>query len=117
MPGGDRTGPLGMGPMTGRGAGYCAGYSVPGFGTRGVGRGGFGGGGRGCRNRFYVYGFPRWNRFGGNYGGPYETQLYNPRSGSEQELSYLKDQEEYFQKTLDDLKERIEKLEKDAKKQ
>jgi hypothetical protein len=31
MPGGDGTGPAGMGPMTGRAAGYCAGYSVPGF--------------------------------------------------------------------------------------
>jgi len=31
MPGGDRTGPAGMGPMTGRAAGYCAGYPVPGF--------------------------------------------------------------------------------------
>ena len=31
MPRGDGTGPGGMGPMTGRGAGYCAGYSVPGY--------------------------------------------------------------------------------------
>jgi len=31
MPGGDRTGPLGMGPRTGRVAGYCAGYEVPGY--------------------------------------------------------------------------------------
>ena len=31
MPGGDGTGPRGMGPMTGRAAGYCAGYPVPGF--------------------------------------------------------------------------------------
>jgi len=31
MPGGDRTGPAGMGPMTGRAAGYCAGYPVPGY--------------------------------------------------------------------------------------
>jgi hypothetical protein len=28
---GDGTGPAGMGPMTGRAAGYCAGYLVPGF--------------------------------------------------------------------------------------
>jgi len=57
MPRGDRTGPWGAGPMTGRAAGYCAGYPVPGFmnpyGGRsalglGVGRGGFPyGGGRG----------------------------------------------------------------------
>ena len=39
MPRGDRTGPAGMGPMTGRGAGYCAGYSVPGFANPAFGRG------------------------------------------------------------------------------
>ena len=32
MPRGDGTGPSGMGPLTGRGAGYCAGYPNPGFG-------------------------------------------------------------------------------------
>jgi len=31
MPRGDGTGPAGLGPMTGRAAGYCAGYGVPGF--------------------------------------------------------------------------------------
>jgi len=31
MPGGDGTGPMGMGSMTGRAAGFCAGYGVPGF--------------------------------------------------------------------------------------
>jgi uncharacterized protein DUF5320 len=31
MPGGDGTGPMGMGPMTGRAAGYCAGNGAPGF--------------------------------------------------------------------------------------
>ncbi|HSG28548.1 MAG TPA: DUF5320 domain-containing protein [Candidatus Krumholzibacterium sp.] len=31
MPGGDRTGPAGEGPGTGRGAGYCSGYDVPGY--------------------------------------------------------------------------------------
>ncbi|NIW15542.1 MAG: hypothetical protein GWN31_16790, partial [Candidatus Thorarchaeota archaeon] len=31
MPRGDRTGPWGLGPRTGRAAGYCAGYPVPGF--------------------------------------------------------------------------------------
>jgi hypothetical protein len=41
MPRGDRTGPSGLGPMTGRAAGYCAGYPVPGFMNppRGLGRG------------------------------------------------------------------------------
>ncbi|RCW48754.1 MULTISPECIES: DUF5320 domain-containing protein [unclassified Halanaerobium] len=62
MPRGDRTGPEGMGPMTGRAMGYCAGADSPGFvsGTpayvgRGYGRGfGRGGGyGRGRGARFY----------------------------------------------------------------
>lgn len=42
MPGRDRTGPLGVGPMTGRGMGHCTGFAE--FGrfskgrTRGLGR-------------------------------------------------------------------------------
>ena len=31
MPFGDGTGPMGLGPMTGRGAGYCAGFGTAGF--------------------------------------------------------------------------------------
>jgi hypothetical protein len=31
MPRGDGTGPMGLGPMTGRAAGYSAGYPTPGF--------------------------------------------------------------------------------------
>ncbi|HHX95299.1 MAG TPA: DUF5320 domain-containing protein, partial [Clostridia bacterium] len=31
MPRGDRTGPTGLGPLTGRGAGFCAGFKVPGY--------------------------------------------------------------------------------------
>ncbi|MCD6407961.1 DUF5320 domain-containing protein [bacterium] len=66
MPWGDGTGPLGLGPMTGRAAGYCAGFPVPGYmnpwGLRGFGFGfgrGFGRGwGRGWWWRFYGYPFP-----------------------------------------------------------
>lgn len=31
MPGGDRTGPLGYGPQTGRASGFCSGYNIPGY--------------------------------------------------------------------------------------
>jgi hypothetical protein len=31
MPFGDGTGPMGLGPMTGRRAGFCAGFDRPGF--------------------------------------------------------------------------------------
>lgn len=49
MPFGDATGPAGFGPMTGRGAGYCAGYPVPGHLNRGIGYPG----------SFYGAGYPR----------------------------------------------------------
>lgn len=75
MPRGDLTGPVGMGAMTGRGAGYCRGYGMPGYaggwgggpGRMGMGRGGFGagvGGGFGRRHRFYATGMPSWRRYG-----------------------------------------------------
>ena len=58
MPRGDRTGPAGQGPMSGRGLGFCAGYSSAGF-TRGYGAGmGYGGGfgrGRGFGRGFGYY--------------------------------------------------------------
>jgi len=38
MPAGDGTGPLGFGPMTGRAAGYCAGYPTPGYANAILGR-------------------------------------------------------------------------------
>jgi hypothetical protein len=61
MPRGDGTGPAGMGPMTGRAAGYCAGYDMPGYMNPYGGRmgGGFGWG----RGRFWGYGHPA--AFGG----------------------------------------------------
>lgn len=31
MPRGDGTGPWGLGRLTGRGAGFCAGYKIPGY--------------------------------------------------------------------------------------
>jgi len=61
MPRGDKTGPDKAGPMTGRGAGYCAGYPVPGsmnpiggYG-RGLGRGHGRGGGRRFGREQFVY--------------------------------------------------------------
>jgi len=64
MPRGDRTGPWGAGPMTGRAVGYCAGYSVPGFMNpiggygRGWGRGAGRGFGRGWGRGRIVYPAP-----------------------------------------------------------
>jgi hypothetical protein len=54
MPGGDRKGPEGGGPRTGRGLGYCIDNDQPGYGTGQPGRGfgrGFGWRGHGRRWR------------------------------------------------------------------
>ncbi|MCK4313588.1 DUF5320 family protein [Candidatus Bathyarchaeota archaeon] len=72
MPRGDRTGPQGLGPMTGRAAGYCAGYPVPGYMNPipGYGRGFGRGWGRG-----YGRGFGRgWGRGYGRQGVSYPPQ-------------------------------------------
>lgn len=63
MPRGDRTGPRGMGPKTGRGAGLCAGNQGQGAVNPAAGRGP-GGRGRGWRNWFNITGLPRSMRFG-----------------------------------------------------
>ena len=53
---GDGTGPLGMGSMTGRGAGICAGFKTPGYANLRVGRGMWFGRGRGYRHMFWIVG-------------------------------------------------------------
>ena len=119
MPGGDGTGPGGMGPMTGRAAGFCASFPVPGYanpvGGRGMGMGwGRGRGrGRGFGWGRAGYGMPA---FGGAvnpyaYGGAPFTSTVAPQ----QELDSLKGQAEYLKDALDGIKKRIEELESQKK--
>ena len=109
MPAGDGTGPAGMGPMTGRAAGFCAGYPAPGF--RGAGRG-FGGRGGG---RGFGRGFGRgWGRWAMPYSGyaPYSSPPASYTAPTrEQELEILKSQSEGFQQALEDIQKRISELE------
>jgi hypothetical protein len=114
MPRGDRTGPMGYGPMTGRGAGYCAGYPAPGYGAPGF-RGGFGGGAggqmsgggfrggsRGWRHRFFATGWPRWARF------------YDGDISPEQEANWLKERANQLQSQLDAINQRIKEIESES---
>ncbi len=111
MPRGDGTGPRGMGAMTGRAAGFCAGYEMPGFTNPVVGRGaglgrgrvaGFGGG-RGWRNRFYATGLPGWMRANDA-----------PPIGPDTEQQALKRHAEVLQTQLDAISERLSELETKA---
>jgi len=121
MPGGDGSGPNGVGPMTGRAAGYCAGYPMPGFANQipggGWGRGFGGRGGWGRRNRFYATGFTGWQRaaYGGSYmGGASYNPPVAPGPVKETELSALKAQAEYFEDVLGGIQRRIAELEGNA---
>jgi hypothetical protein len=117
MPRGDRTGPLGGGTMTGRAAGYCAGFGAPGYTHPGPGRSfgtgsgrirgawsqGFGGG-RGWRNRCYAV-FSGRQRFAYAYPTPYAQ----PDPAMEKQS--LKSHAEALQSELDAVKKRLTEIE------
>ena len=126
MPRGDRTGPEGLGPMTGRGTGFCAGYSAPGYMNPGWGRGrGSGfygrGGGPGRRNWFYTTGLPGWQRaaqgfpaFGWQGGGAYRTGPHAFNWTAEEEKEALKNEVELLRKQIKSFEQRMEELEKEG---
>ncbi len=115
MPFGDRTGPAGAGPRTGRGLGYCTGHNAPGaYYGGGFGRGGGGWGrGRGFRNRFYATGMTGWQRAGMGYAAPYPAAYPPEPMTAEQELELLKDQATQLQTTLKNIENRIKELDKE----
>jgi len=103
MPRGDGTGPMGMGRMTGRGAGFCAGFAAPGYANYA----GFGCG-RGFRRMFYATGLPGWARLGyPAYAGTYEPALGEKELLSRQ-AELLKSQLEQVKKRLSSFKENAE---------
>jgi len=121
MPRGDRTGPRGEGPMTGRAAGLCGGYPAPGFanpvsGRRFWGAGGPGGSfgrGRGWRNQYWATGLPGWLRYSGadptfrSYTSPAEPGLSPAEEGE-----VLTEQAAYLEQQLVEIKNRLSELKK-----
>lgn len=114
MPRGDRTGPAGMGPMTGRAAGFCAGFGVPGYANN-VGGRGFWGRGRGM-GRGRGFGWARAGFGGPAWGGVMNPYAYGaapvaPNITVQQELEALKGQAEYLEDSLVGIRKRMEELE------
>lgn len=131
MPGGDRTGPMGQGPMTGWGAGYCGGSGQPGWLSQrqgrwagrgqGAGRGGGGGwrgggGGWGFRHWFHATGLTGWQRaaanrpaWGGAGAAPAGTADL-PGASPDQELAWLKQQASQLETGLEQIRKRIAEL-------
>ena len=106
MPGGDRTGPEGRGPMTGRRLGYCTGYQNPGYENpryglgRGFGRGYWG------RGRRFSYG-PRYPDF---YDNP---NMYPQNISKEEEKTYLEDTIKNLEEEIKLIRKRIEEISKE----
>ncbi|MGB9608721.1 MAG: DUF5320 domain-containing protein [bacterium] len=112
MPFGDRTGPLGRGPRTGRGAGFCSGFPVPGYLNPIPGRG-FWGRGRGFRHWYWATGLPGWARF--PTWGPFPASPSTGEPASDEEKELLKEQAESLRQALSDIEKRLAELEKEGK--
>lgn len=110
MPFGDGTGPIGLGPMSGRGAGFCAGFGVPGFANpwprfgRGFRRAiGFGRGlglGRGYAWRVRAFWAP-W---------PEQIVPVQRELTKEEEIELLKAEKEELEKELKEIERRLKEL-------
>ncbi len=113
MPQGDRTGPMGQGPMTGRRLGFCSGYDTPGY-VKGIG-GGLGRGfgfGRG-RGRGMGYG---WGRNSGRpFAGFFQELPWTQTISKDDEIKMLKAQAESLKNSQKDIEKRLSELEKDDK--
>lgn len=96
MPFGDGTGPMGAGPRTGRGAGFCTGSNRAGYVTGGFGRG------RGWRNWFRATGLPFWAR-------QQSVSEFSPID-NKQELEILRNQAENLKTTLKNIEKRVSEL-------
>ena len=85
MPARDGTGPMGMGPMSGKGMGCCAGFAVPGYANAGYG---------------HRHGFQR--------------RAYNCFSVqnmcAEDEKTVLSRQADFFKRQLEQVQKRIDRL-------
>lgn len=90
MPGFDGTGPMGMGPLTGGGRGFCSPREW----------------GASLRR----YSFPRWKPYAYPRYGAYGLRSFTPRMSREQEIEFLKSEAQSLRGELKELETEIGKL-------
>ena len=95
MPRGDRTGPRGQGPRTGRGLGYCAGYDGPGCAEG--------------RRRSFGRGQARTEPMQGRR----RRRLPLRAPSQEEEVEALKEEKKELEKEMEDIDKRLEELEEE----
>jgi len=114
---------MGFAAMSGRAAGYCAGYGIPGYASPASGRGfgmgggrgrgawcrGFGGGGRGWRHWFNATGLPGWMRYGG-YAAPYGYTVPFQKPEPELERQALKNEADALRAELAAIERRLSEI-------
>lgn len=120
MPGFDGTGPMGQGPRTGGGFGYCSPGSGPAAGTGWVGRGAGRGGAPWGGGRGRAWGGGRgwgWRAMMGGFGGyPVPNWGAPPSTGwtPQQELEALQAQAKAMEEDLQSIRQRIAELGSEA---
>jgi len=106
--------------MTGRQAGYCAGFEVPGYMNPAPGRGmGFGRGwgrgggrGRGWRHRnWWHYGTAAPGPVPVGWDPPVAAPAYYAPPSAQQQAQALKAQAEHLEQALNDIRNRLDELE------
>lgn len=126
MPRGDGTGPAGLGPMTGRGAGFCSGFHAPGYMNPGPGlglrRGLYYGWGRGF-GQGYARGYRRfWNRAYPFFRHPvyswsvpfgYYVAPIDEETALRDEAQAIRDEIKLLEARLAEIEESIKSLDKD----
>lgn len=97
MPAGNKTGPEGMGPMSGRGMGYCSGNQAPGYEMQG-------GRGRGLR-----FGAGAQRRQGRRRNAPQNTFHDNEMTDA---ISQLRSENQMLRNQMDEINRKIDDLRK-----
>jgi len=93
MPRGDQTGPLGQGPRTGRGMGYCSGFNAPGFMNPGF-----------CRGRRFG------RRFGWRNFAPIESFSEPVKLTKEEQKKILKEELNEIEQEKKEIEKRLKEL-------
>lgn len=96
---------MGMGPMSGRAAGYCSGLPTAGYANP-MRAWTWWGRGRCWRQCFYATGLPGWLRFGRRFCG---IPTFAPEAEVEKQI--LGAQADWLQEELEAVKKRLEELE------
>lgn len=113
---GDKSGPMGQGPMTGRSLGFCAGNDTPGFNRgfgQGMGRGSGSGQGMG-RGTGSGNGMGRGRGMGKGRGFVGNAGFSNPTGENNfNEINSLKAQAEAIKQAQSEIERRLNALEKE----